>query len=331
MSFQEAKTDFCLHLYMDVIMKNLPHCKMKTVNHNFMKASQPLLMLAFFVTVVSCGRPNGTETKTALNSDTKGPGAIHEKEQERLAKRKQMEEKDYSDSLILDKVLQDALKTAGQNIGKDKFTEQYKISPDSVPLSVEINSGYYFTKVNPQLIIRRSAPDNIYIDIYSRIGAKFEKVVSHEQWRLTYVGDTIRDINGDGLKDFVVNGYGSNGCCLKAFSDVYLLRPDKKTFSESFEFINPTFSPGEKIIRGICYGHPGETEMYKYKWNGEQIDTVEYVSYEERDNGVKTGKVLITTGWPYSDKSITLKVLNSVPEEYRKINGYDWFTGEGFD
>ena len=34
------------------------------------------------------------------------------------------------------------------------------------------------------------------------------------------------------------------------------------TFSKNFEFINPTFSPKEKIIRGICYGHPGETEMY---------------------------------------------------------------------
>ena len=41
-----------------------------------------------------------------------------------------------------------------------------------------------------------------------------------------------------------------------------------KTISNNFEFINPTFSPKEKIIRGVCYGHPSETEMYKYKWNG---------------------------------------------------------------
>ena len=47
--------------------------------------------------------------------------------------------------------------------------------------------------------------------------------------------------------------------------------------------INPTFSPKEKIIRGVGYGHPGETEMYKYKWNGNTIDTMEYVYFERND------------------------------------------------
>jgi hypothetical protein len=144
---------------------------------------------------------------------------------------------------------------------------------------------------------------------------------------MTYVNDTIRDINGDGLNDFVVNWYGASGCCLKAFSNIYLLQHDKKAFTENFKFINPTFSPKEKIIRGVCYGHPGETEMYKYKWNGEQIDTLEYVSYEKNDKGEKTGKILISTDRPDGDKFKTLRVLNSVPKEYRKIEGYDWFTG----
>ena len=135
---------------------------------------------------------------------------------------------------------------------------------------------------------------------------------------------------GDGLNDFVVNWYGSTGCCLKAFSNVYLLRQDKKAFSENFEFINPTFSPKEKIVRGVCYGHPGETEMYKYKWNGEKVDTLEYVSYERNEKG-KTGKVIISTDRPYGEKFKTLKVLNSVPTEYKKIEGYDWFTGKGYE
>ena len=144
---------------------------------------------------------------------------------------------------------------------------------------------------------------------------------------MEYVNDTIRDINGDKIKDFVVNFYGVNGCCLKAFSNVYLLRSDKKMFSNVFEFINPTFSPKEKIIRGVCYGHPGETELYKYKWNGEQVDTIEYVSYEMNDKGRKTGKVIISKDLPYSDSNGTIKRLNSVPSEYREIYGYDWFTG----
>ncbi|MBK8342951.1 MAG: hypothetical protein IPL12_06220 [Bacteroidetes bacterium] len=180
------------------------------------------------------------------------------------------------------------------------------------------------------MIIRRRDPFAIYIDIYTKVDNKFEKVVSHEEWTMTYVSDTIRDINGDGLNDFVVNWYGSNGCCLKAFSNVYLLLQDKNSFSDDFEFINPTFSPKEKILRGICYGHPGNTEMYKYRWNGVKVDTVEYVSYERNEKG-KTGKIIISTDVPYSSKSKTVKVLKSVPLEYKKIDGYGWFTGDGIE
>lgn len=230
-----------------------------------------------------------------------------------------------------DKVLQDALKIANQNIGKDRFINKYEVSPDSITVGVEINLDYHFTKAKPHLIIRRNEPTTIYIDIYSKGDSKFEKVLSHEQWKMEYVNDTIRDINGDGINDFVVNWYGSNGCCLKAFSNIYLLRLDKKTFSDNFEFINPTFSPKEKIIRGVCYGHPGETEIYKYKWNGEKVDTLEYISYQKNDVGLKTGKVVISKDEPCGDKYKILKVLNSVPTEYRKIDGYDWFTGNGYD
>lgn len=138
-----------------------------------------------------------------------------------------------------------------------------------------------------------------------------------------------QDINGDGLKDFVVNWYGSTGCCLKAFSDVYLLRPDN-TFSNSFEFINPTFSPTEHVVRGVCYGQPGQTEMYKYKWNGEKVDTVEYISFEKNDKGSKTGKLVVSSTLPYSGEYKILKRLNAVPNEYKRIQAYAWFLGNGY-
>lgn len=148
---------------------------------------------------------------------------------------------------------------------------------------------------------------------------------------MEYMNDTIRDINGDGFNDFVVNWYGSNGCCLKAFSNVYLLRPDKKIFSNNLEFINPTFSPTEKIIRGVCYGYPGETEMYKYKWDGDTIETLEYVSYEKNKRGEKTGKILVTKHRPYDGNAKIIKRLNLIPKEYKSIDGYDWFTGKGYE
>ena len=295
-----------------------------------MKTTLHILTIGIIIILFSCGQPNDKKRIAVVTSDTLLT-RIDKKEKERLEKRRAIEEQDYADSLRLDKVLQDALKIANQNIDKNKFIEKYEVTPDSIPVSVEINLDYHFTKTNPHLIIRRNEPSAIYIDIYTKGVNKFEKVVSHEQWTMTYVNDTIRDINGDGLNDFVVNWYGSTGCCLKAFSNVYLLRQDKKEFSENFEFINPTFSPKERLIRGVCYGHPGETEMYKYKWNGEKVDTVEYVSYQKNDKGGKTGKVVISSDEPFGDKYKILKILNSVPTEYRKIEGYDWFTGNGYE
>lgn len=282
------------------------------------------------MTLFSCGQPNEKKNVAVVTTDTLQT-TIDKKEKERLEKRREIEEQDNADSIRLNKVLQDAFKIANQNITKDRFLKKYEVLPDSIPVSVEINLDYHFSKTNPHLIIRRIEPGAIYIDIYSKGDNKFEKVVSHEQWAMTYVNDTIRDINGDGLNDFVVNWYGASGCCLKAFSNVYLLRQDKKEFSENFEFINPTFSPKEKIIRGVCYGQPGETEIYKYKWNEEKVDTLEYVSYEKDNKGVKTGKVVISTDRPYGDKFKTLKVLNSIPTEYRKIEGYDWFSGNLYE
>lgn len=281
------------------------------------------------MTVFSCGKPNEKKSVAVVTTDTLQT-TIDKKEKERLEKRKKIEEQDNTDSLRLDKVLQDALKIANQNITKNRFVKKYEVMPDSIPVSVEINLDYHFTKTYPHLLIRRNEPSSIYIDIYSKRDNRFEKVVSHEQWTMTYVNDTIRDINGDGLNDFLVNWYGASGCCLKAFSDVYILRQDKKAFSVNFEFINPTFSPKEKIIRGVCYGYPGETEMYKYKWNGEKVDTLEYVSYERNEKG-KTGKIIISTDRPYGEKFKTLKILNLVPTEYKKIEGYDWFTGNGYE
>ncbi|MCX2574647.1 XAC2610-related protein [Pedobacter sandarakinus] len=293
-----------------------------------MKKVLQIFIIGMLPTLCSCVQSDSRKTIATATIDTLQT-RIDKQEKERLLKRRAIEDQDYADSLRLDKVLQNALVVASKNIEKNRFIQRYEVLADSIQVRVEINLGYHFTKKYPHLIIRRSEPSTFYIDIYTKSGKEFKKVISHEQWNMTYLNDTIQDINGDGRNDFVVNWYGSTGCCLKAFSNVYLLRQDKKAFSENLEFINPTFSPKEKIIRGVRYGHPGETEMYKYKWNGEKVDTLEYVSYEKHKTG-KTGKIIISTGLPYADKFKILKILNSVPREYNEIEGYDWFTGNGY-
>lgn len=292
-----------------------------------MKTILYISAVILFIVIVSCRHTNGKKQNAVAISDTSQIN-FDKKGQDRLEERKKMEEQDYADSLKLDEVLRDGLKIANQNISKNHFFEKYEVFPDGIQVTVEISLDYHFTKTNPHLVVRRDEPNSLHIDIYSKNDYKFEKAVSYKQWKTEYLNDTICDINGDGLNDFVVNWYGSTGCCLKAFSNVYLLRQDNKEFSEPFRFINPTFSPKEKVVRGVCYGHPGETEMYKYKWNGEKMDTLEYISHEKNGKGEKTGKILVSTNKPYGDKYKALKLLISVPAEYKKIEGYDWFTGD---
>lgn len=293
-----------------------------------MKAITHVFTIGIILLFISCGQANEKKTVAAKHSDST-KAFVDNKEEERLAKRKQIEEQEKPDSINDDKVLSEAIRIAEQRKTQDRFKISYVATmPDSsYQVNVDIKSGFYFSGELPNLIIKRTISGSVYIDVFLKINQLYQKVLSHKQWALEYTGDTIRDINGDGLKDFVVNWYGSTGCCLKAFSNVYLLRSDKKSFSASFEFINPTFSPKEKIVRGVCYGHPGETEMYKYKWNKEVIDTIEYIYYEKNDKGEKTGKFIVSNNLSYRNNHKVLKRLSYMPAEYRKIEGYDWFTG----
>jgi hypothetical protein len=291
-----------------------------------MKVKINILVIAIMtILLFSCRQSDEKKKKSIVKKDTVAE-TFKQNEKKPL---EEIEEEDRSDSLDLDKVLIDALKIATENSSSNKFKKEYEVKPDDI--KVEINLDNHFTKDHPHLIIYRHGLEDVFIDIYSKVNSKFEKVLSHKESNLTYTNDTITDINGDGLKDFVVNWYGASGCCLKAFSDIYLLRQDKKTFSNSFEFINPTFSPQEKVIRGVGYGYPGQTEIYKYKWKGEAVDTLEFVYYETDNEDKKTGKIIISKKSLSSTINKDIQELNSIPSEYTKIKGYDWFTGKGYE
>jgi hypothetical protein len=225
-----------------------------------------------------------------------------------------------SDSIKLIKALDKALQIANKNIESDNFSETFETSSDSNLITTKLTIGNSFDN-GKYLIVRRETP-TYYIDIYLRRGNEFKKIITHEQWAMTYVGDTIQDINGDGKRDFLVNWYGASGCCLKNFIDAYL-QLDDGTFSEMFEFVNPTFSYKDQIIRGVNYGHAGQTELYKYKWNNLKIDTIEFIYWNRDGDGhfIKS-KYLPHDKRNNQKENVKLKL---VPDEYRSIYGFDWF------
>ena len=68
--------------------------------------------------------------------------------------------------------------------------------------------------------------------------------------------------------------------------------------------------------------------MYKYKWNGNKIDTMEYVYFERNDTYELTGKIIVSNRLPYDKNFKVIKKLDEVPAEYKKIYGYDWFNND---
>jgi hypothetical protein len=241
---------------------------------------------------------------------------------------KEIEEERKMDSIKLEMILEAAIRKITPSLQKDQYAIKYNIFHDSLyNVEIEMELGFFLSKKDKHLIIRRKDPTTTYIHVYAVRRSELSQIIRQELMYRTYVSDTIQDINGDQLKDFVINWYGSIGCCLKAFSNVYLQRANG-SFTSGYEFINPTFSPQEHLIRGVRYGHPGDTEMYKYRWNGENVDTVEYLYLQKTDDFKKTGKFVRSSQLSYSSEvQAKYQVIDEVPKEYTKIFGFDWFMG----
>jgi hypothetical protein len=220
--------------------------------------------------------------------------------------------------------MKDAMILAKANIQTDNYFKEYKTQPDdsSYVVTVNLTIGHLFSNNQRHLLIRRQVPWCEYLDLYLITDNELKSVITREQGDLTYINDTIRDINGDGFNDFLVHWYPASGCCRRDVYNVYLNQSDKGTFTSDYKFINPTFSPTEKIIRGVEYGHPGEVGLYKYKWTGLQVDTIEHI-YPDVN---KKGQFIKTRKGSYRPTEKDGEILNAVPQEYQKIESYEWFS-----
>lgn len=292
-------------------------------------------LIPFLITIllISCG-----DVKTAKKQPVPDKDSSTVKSDSQRLKEiwKKNEESAKVDSIRMARVLQDALDTAWKYIKFPTFKNAFTSVPDGLySVKIRLAMNNFISKDLKHLIVHMSQPmdehvevPGEYINIYVKQDSGFKQVLAQREWKLTYTDDTLQDVNGDGFRDLIINGYGSNGCCLKAYAEVYLYLPQTGTFSDEFFFINPTFSPKEKVIRGVSYGHPTETSLYKYKWNGAGLDTLEYISFEEDDIDKKTGKFIRSIVLNNNTGTTKKERLNRPPSEYRNIFGYDWFIGK---
>lgn len=272
-----------------------------------------LKAIFIFILLTACNTGNVESSKRKANV-SKVKSAIQEEKVSEMAQdytisKEQLEEErrqQILDSINFDRTLRLGLRIANNKKDKNKFTLQSD--------SLTIRYGYLFTPNEKHLIIRRTFPIAVQTDIYKLQNNEFVNVCSKEMHPMAFIDDTIQDVNGDNLGDYLFHWYPMSGCCERNIYDVFLLN-ENGDFTNEIEFINPIFSAKEKVVRGRRYGH--EAPLYKFKWNGFKIDTIEFVYFP---SNMKNGKYIKRKHENVNEKG---EVLKKLPEEYRKI-GYGY-------
>lgn len=229
------------------------------------------------------------------------------------------------DSLENSRGLNHALEYAKQHLAEDAYFQHLLLHFDSsYSIEMDLQFGALFEKSKKHLLVRRTYTASVFFDFFELETDSFIHVFTEIEYDMGFNGDTLYDVNGDGYKDFLIERGTLNGCCLADHTYVFLYQFPGRKFSERYSFVNATFFPKEKIIRGVGGGHSGETGLYKYRWNGSHIDTIEYIYPDV----ICRGQYIKTKGEFYKPTINDGVVLKAVPKEYHKIKAFDWFTGE---
>ncbi|MCG2612822.1 hypothetical protein LZZ85_00975 [Terrimonas sp. NA20] len=229
------------------------------------------------------------------------------------------------DSLRIDSALNAALQLAQQN-NQEAYTDSlFFVYDSSTVLQLHLSVGRFFSSKFRHMHVRiryNGTVGNTIHNVYRLDEKKPAHVLSSIHWDLESPADSIGDINGDGFKDLSLCWYGVTGCCMRHTYDVYVYNPSDGSFQDAQYFLSPSFSPVEKAVRGVGYGHPGETDLYKYIWVGPTANLVEKIIPDKTHKDqylrkiFKSGKLLLRE-----------EKMRKLPKEYEKITGLDWFLG----
>lgn len=288
-----------------------------------------ILRCIFLVVVIlsaigSCKRITRSTNEHALKEVA--PETLESVAEINAKTRHQFEDEERHDSLELLRTLRYAQEFSRQKIesGVGPFTTELKLPERGSRLQTKVllTYGQLFAKGARHLMVKIMGSSGIYVYVFAFRKTDFVSLLSHSESSMTYMNDTTQDVNGDGVKDLIVQWYPSAGCCLRNICDVYLYQPDRDSFKSQYSFINPTFSASEGVVRGVGYGQPGDVELYKYKWNGLQLDTIEFIYHNNEDT---LNHSFCRTNKRMHEANVVKQKLKAVPAEYRSITDFDWF------
>jgi hypothetical protein len=209
---------------------------------------------------------------------------------------------------------------------KNTFHKSFSTTQDNHlahNLKIEVKLGYLFSQRHKNLLIISASNLETRVYIYNSDGTDFNQLMTKKYSNYSFPIFLIKDINADGLKDFLVNWYPASGCCRRNIYDLYLSKADK-TFSKEITLVNPTFYSKEKVIRGVTYDHPGLASLYKFKWNKLNLDTVEYI-YPNLKDTLQLSFIRSSHKRYSSSKSKQSEKLKSLPQEYNSVSEIHYF------
>jgi hypothetical protein len=68
-----------------------------------------------------------------------------------------------------------------------------------------------FREIKGTYLRRVLKPTTVCIDVFLVDNGNFKNVLSFEEWPMVYIGDAIKDVNGDKLNDVLLTGMAHRG------------------------------------------------------------------------------------------------------------------------
>lgn len=235
------------------------------------------------------------------------------------------EARELDDDSLMNVVCSEALTYASRHLQHGDYHHEFESLSDGYTVKTSMDFGHLFDAVKSHLHIRSSdATSRVLDNVYLLENNNFKLIATDTIAFSDFTADSIGDVNGDKLRDYMIVSYASSGCCLRYVYNVYTYDAGTGAFNHQYNFINPDFFPEEKVVRGVGYGHPGQVGLYKLKWNDTVLQAIEHI-YRDPENDKQFIRTQEPTAEPSSRNG---QVLKAVPEEYRNISGYDWFMYE---
>lgn len=213
---------------------------------------------------------------------------------------------------------------------QNKHKTYFRYQPDRSD-SVSVTLGNLFSKTRKHALIR-------WFDC-NKYEYKLElyEFTDQHQRRLLYNAESwsnldeefISDVNGDGAQDYIIKWQNTNGCCRRDHYSIWAYNSKENRFSEMIDILNAKFFPKEKLVYGMTYGHPGQTELFKLKWK--TFDTLDTLAFLNTKNTFAENKPI-----PYfryytkNNGKRTHHKLKYPPSEFkRRMPEYwHWYMGD---